>query len=289
MEEAVSKSLLMIEVAIATPSSVSTCSLPFLRANNVAIDQSLELFGDIETYNETLVEFQKGIDGKLERIDKFLKEGDMPNYAILVHSLKSDCKYFGFMELADIAYQHELESKASNINFVTANYEKLTTEAAKVRNIVNQYLSDDPAPEVAAAPAAPAPAPVANEKGVILVADDSEVIRLFVKKIFDQEKELENAKDGNEAIEVIKKYQDTNRMEAILLDLNMPGADGFVVLDYLRDNNLLGKMPVTIISGDSSSEAINKAFTYNIVDMLNKPFSEEKIKAAVEKTIAQKQ
>ena len=69
----------------------------------------------------------------------------------------------------------------------------------------------------------------------------------------------------------------------------MPGADGFVVLDYLRDNNLLSQMPVTIISGDSSSDAINRAFTYNIVDMLNKPFSEAKIKDAVEKTIAQKQ
>jgi FixJ family two-component response regulator len=47
-------------------------------------------------------------------------------------------------------------------------------------------------------------------------------------------------------------------------------------------------MPVTIISGDSSSDAINRAFTYNIVDMLNKPFSEDKIRDAVEKTIAQK-
>ena len=67
----------------------------------------------------------------------------------------------------------------------------------------------------------------------------------------------------------------------------MPGTDGFAVLDYLKQNNLFNKMPVTIISGDSSSEAINKAFTYGIVDMLNKPFSEAKIKDAVEKTINQ--
>ena len=265
-------------------------SIDFLKAHNVAVDQSLELFGDVETYNDTLVEFKNGIDGKLERIDKFFKEGDMPNYAILVHSLKSDCKYFGFMELADLAYQHELESKASNINFVTANYEKLVTEAKKIRDLVNEYFSDEPAlaPTTPVAPAAPV-APAQAEKGVILVADDSEVIRLFVKKIFDAEKDIEIAQNGNEAIEIIKKYQATNRIEAILLDLNMPGSDGFVVLDYLRDNNLLSQMPVTIISGDSSSEAINRAFTYNIVDMLNKPFSEAKIKDAVEKTIAQKQ
>ena len=196
------------------------------------------------------------------------------------------------MDLADLAYQHELESKASNINFVTANYPALVAKANEIRNLVNEYFSDDPAPAPAAAPVAAPVAPAAPapaERGVILVADDSEVIRLFVKKIFDAEKDIEIAQNGNEAIEVIKKYQATNRIEAILLDLNMPGSDGFVVLDYLRDNNLLSSMPVTIISGDSSSDAINRAFTYNIVDMLNKPFSEAKIKDAVEKTIAQKQ
>lgn len=259
-------------------------TIDFLKEHNVNVDQSLELFGDIETYNETLKEFQKGIDGKLERIEKFFHDGDMPNYAILVHSLKSDCKYFGFMELADLAYQHELESKASNINFVTANFDRLMTEAKKVKTIVNAYLNDDVGP-VEAAPVAPA-APAA--RGVILVADDSEVIRLFVKKIFEADKDIEVAQDGNEALEIIKKYQNDNRIEAILLDLNMPGTDGFVVLDYLKNNDLLSKMPVTIISGDSSSDAINRAFTYNIVDMLNKPFSEAKIKDAVEKTIAQK-
>ena len=116
-------------------------SIDFLREHNVAVDQSLELFGDIETYNETLVEFKNGIDGKLERIDKFFKEADMPNYAILVHSLKSDCKYFGFMDLADLAYQHELESKASNINFVTANYQALVTKAnEQLKSTVKGHL-----------------------------------------------------------------------------------------------------------------------------------------------------
>ena len=247
-------------------------SIDFLREHNV------------ETYNETLVEFQKGIDGKLERIEKFYKDGDMPNYAILVHSLKSDCKYFGFMELADLAYQHELESKASNINFVAANFDRLMTEAKKVRTIVNAYLNDD-----IALPEIPTVGTVPAARGVILVADDSEVIRLFVKKTFENDKDIEVAEDGNEALRIIQSHEDDNRIEAILLDLNMPGSDGFVVLDYLKNKNLLSKMPVTIISGDSSSDAINRAFTYNIVDMLNKPFSEQKIKDAVEKTIAQKQ
>ena len=65
----------------------------------------------------------------------------------------------------------------------------------------------------------------------------------------------------------------------------MPIVDGFTVLDYMKDKDLFKKMPVTIVSGDASSEAINKAFTYDIVDMLSKPFSEDKIKEVVQRTI----
>ena len=268
-------------------------SINYLRQFGADIDSSLELFGDEATYNETLTEFQRGIDGKLAEIDKYYNQADMPNYAILVHSLKSDCKYFGFKELADIAYQHELASKEANINFVRTNYDKLVQEAKKVKKIVNDYF-DDTIPENGVAPGAQEvidDTPVAETpKGedIILVADDSEVIRIFVKKIFDAEYELAFATNGDEALNIIKEHLEDNRIKAILLDLNMPVKDGFAVLDFLKENNLLGTMPVTIVSGDSSKEAIDKAFTYNIVDMLSKPFNEAKIKEVVERTIESK-
>ena len=123
---------------------------------------------------------------------------------------------------------------------------------------------------------------------IILVADDSEVIRIFVKKIFDAEYELAFATNGDEALNIIKEHMEDNRIKAILLDLNMPVKDGFAVLDFLKENDLLSSMPVTIVSGDSSREAIDKAFTYNIVDMLSKPFNEAKIKEVVERTIESK-
>ena len=250
----------------------------FLKNNNVNVDQSLELFGDIETYNETLLEFQKSLGQKLQEIDTYYKLGDMPNYAIYVHSLKSDCKYFGFITLADIAYQHELQSKANNYSFVKENYAALVTEANKVKQIVDAYLdeSEETLDEVETE---------VLDEDIILVADDSEVIRAFVKKIFDANYELAFAGDGEEALNIIKSHIEDGKIKAILLDLNMPKVDGFAVLDFLKENGLLSKMPVTIISGDSSSDAINKAFTYEIVDMIKKPFNEAKIKEVVERTI----
>ncbi len=251
----------------------------FLKQNNVDVDKCLELFGDIETYNDTIKEFQSGLDEKLSQITKYYNDGDMPNYAIYVHSLKSDCKYFGFTTLANLAYEHEMKSKNNDFEYVKNNYARLMEEAEKVKNIVNEYLEDNTTIETL------------NEENetltedIILVADDSEVIRIFVKKIFDANYQLEFAKNGQEALNIIRDHENDNRIKAILLDLNMPKVSGFSVLDYMTQSNLLEKMPVTIISGDSSSEAINRAFEYPIVDMINKPFSEDKIKDAVEKTI----
>jgi len=56
----------------------------------------------------------------------------------------------------------------------------------------------------------------------------------------------------------------------------------------MEKNNLLNKMPVSIISGDSSKETIDKAFKYPIVDMLGKPFTQDDVKRIVEKTIMYK-
>ena len=119
-------------------------------------------------------------------------------------------------------------------------------------------------------------------KGTVIVADDSELIRNVMNKALSDEYQVINAKDGKEAMEAM--MMNTN-ISCMLLDLNMPGYNGFVVLDYFKENNLFAKTPVFIISGDDSKATIEKAFTYDIVDMLNKPFSIDNVKSAVERAI----
>ncbi len=254
-------------------------SIDFLKQNGVDLNKSLEIFGDIETYNETICEFKNAIDDKLEKIEDYYNDEDMVNYAIYVHSLKSDCKYFGFVKLAEMAYEHEMKSKENDIDYVKKHYQELMSEASKVRGIVHEYLDDHEENVIIS------PDVIEKEENIILVADDSEVIRIFVKKIFDESYNIEVAKDGQEALNIIKDHESDDRVKAILLDLNMPVVDGFEVLEYMKEHDLFKKMPVTIVSGDSSSEAINKAFTYDIVDMLTKPFGEKKIKEMVERMI----
>ena len=116
----------------------------------------------------------------------------------------------------------------------------------------------------------------------VLVVDDSDMIRNIMKKSLEDEYAVLEAKDGKEAIENVML---NNNIVCMLLDLNMPEYNGFVVLDYFKQNNLFRKIPIFIISGDDANETIHKAFTYDIVDMLNKPFSVDNIKNAVQKAI----
>ena len=67
----------------------------------------------------------------------------MENYAIDVHSLKSDCKYLGFTKLAELSYQHELKSKENDIEYVINNFNSLEEEYKRVRRIVTKYLENN--------------------------------------------------------------------------------------------------------------------------------------------------
>ena len=117
----------------------------------------------------------------------------------------------------------------------------------------------------------------------IIVADDSMIVRNIIEKALKDDYVVLKASNGKEALKHItdKKYD----IVGMLLDLNMPESDGFMVLNYFQNNNLFKKYPIVIISGDDTKETIEKAFTYNIVDMLNKPFSSDNIKNMVNKMI----
>lgn len=282
----------------------------FLISNGVDVNKSLELFGDIDTYNETVGEFLVSAKEKIAKLQKYKDDKDMPNYAIYVHSLKSDAKYFGFTKLADLAYDQELKSKEGDMFYIYEHYQELIDEVERTINIVKKYISPEsevtsneqvptsttPAPAAAPAPVTPAPAaPLPTSSNIepaevysqktILVVDDSNIIRNFVKRIFSEKYNIGMAKDGEEALNIIKANTSNENIVAILLDLNMPKVDGFAVLTYMNEHQLFDSMPVSIISGDSSKDTINKAFTYPIIDMLGKPFTEADVKRVIEKTM----
>ena len=121
--------------------------------------------------------------------------------------------------------------------------------------------------------------------GIIIVADDSNTIVNIVKQTFEEKYQVLSAKDGKEAIDIINDNK-LNEIVGMLLDINMPKSDGFEVLDYLKNNNLFSKVPVSIITGDDDLNVITRAFEYDIIDVLKKPFTKDNVKKIVDKTIS---
>ena len=86
-------------------------------------------------------------------------------------------------------------------------------------------------------------------KDTILVVDDKEVNRFMICEIFRKDYKFLEAEDGIEAIELLK--ENTDSIAIVLLDIIMPKMDGFGVLDYMKNNNLLDDIPVVMITSDS--------------------------------------
>lgn len=267
-----------------------------LKTNGIDVDKGLELLGDMDMYNSILKEFYDGYYNRMKKIESLKLSSDMTNYAIEVHSLKSDSKYLGFTKLAELAYNHEMASKAGDITSVNPHYNELVIEGNRVIKVVQEYFmknSETPASSSETSTNVGVQEEVVmisqedinNSTQAILVADDSVIIRDFVKEIFHDNYSVLMAKDGKEVINIVNS---NSSIAALLLDLNMPGTDGFAVLDYFKEHDLFKKIPVSIISGANDKASIDKAFSYNIVDMLNKPFNKNNVKLVVEKTIASK-
>lgn len=113
--------------------------IEFLRSMNVDVDQGIQNMMDVQTYDEMLGDFYDSIPEELSKIDNFKNAGDMPNYAILVHAMKSNARSFGFMKLGDICYAHELAGKAGDVNYVNLHYNELLQAAKETISIIEKY------------------------------------------------------------------------------------------------------------------------------------------------------
>lgn len=122
-----------------------------------------------------------------------------------------------------------------------------------------------------------------DDKHSILIVDDSSIVRNYLERVFSDSYNVHMAVDGKDAIDKISDDEFIKKISLIILDLMMPNIDGFGVLEYISGRQL--NVPIMIISGDNSKETINRAFQYNVVDVIEKPFDAQKIKDKMDRFI----
>ena len=117
------------------------------------------------------------------------------------------------------------------------------------------------------------------DDGILLIVDDAASNRLLLKAIFKNEYKIEEAENGQQALEVLERSE--GRVLAILLDLVMPVMDGYQFLDHFKKIPDSSKIPVIVITGDMSIESQNRGFTLGIADYIAKPFATSVVKHRV--------
>lgn len=113
----------------------------------------------------------------------------------------------------------------------------------------------------------------------VLVVDDAEQNRDILEEMLKGKYEVIKAGDGDEALEMIEKHQE--EIAVVLLDLIMPKKDGYEVLEEMKNNKCLDKMPVLIISAESSVETEAQCFDYGVSDFIRKPFNGRMVRRRV--------
>ena len=122
-----------------------------------------------------------------------------------------------------------------------------------------------------------------SQKILILIVEDDKFLReLITRKLTEEGYKISDAVDGEEGIEKIKK----ENPDLILLDLILPGIDGFNVLSQLKDNSKLSKIPVIILSNLGQREDVEKGLKLGAADYLIKAhFTPGEIVEKIKKTL----
>lgn len=117
----------------------------------------------------------------------------------------------------------------------------------------------------------------------ILIVDDSEMNRAILSEILSEEYDIVEADSGEACIDMLRKYE--RSISLVLLDIVMPGMDGFGVLNYMNRHHYLEDIPVIMISSEDSTEIIRRAYEMGVSDYINRPFDAGVVHRRVYNTI----
>lgn len=107
------------------------------------------------------------------------------------------------------------------------------------------------------------------DKKQILIVDDEELNRVVLIGLFDEEYEILEAGNGEEAVEQI---ENNSNIALILLDVVMPVKDGFWVLEYMKNHDLIENIPIILITAETILDTEDQAYAYGVADVIHKPF-----------------
>ena len=113
----------------------------------------------------------------------------------------------------------------------------------------------------------------------LLIADDSELNRAILVSVLEKDFDILEAADGKEAIATLAAHE--GNIAALLLDVVMPEADGFEVLEEMNRRGWIDEIPTIMISVETGGSYIDRAFQLGAADYVSRPFVPNMIRRRV--------
>lgn len=123
------------------------------------------------------------------------------------------------------------------------------------------------------------------QQAKILIVDDDPLNRLVLEKTLQHEYQVFLMQSGEKALTFLKN----NSVDLIILDIMMPGLDGYEVLLELKENPATQAVPVIFISANDSHDDEAKGLELGAMDYITKPFSTAIVRARVRNQLMIKQ
>lgn len=115
--------------------------------------------------------------------------------------------------------------------------------------------------------------PSASESRILVVEDEPFVLELISTRLQIAGYNVTQARDGVRALEMLREVIP----DAMLLDINMPGLDGFAVLEQMRAVPRWKLIPTMVLTARNRSEDVGRAMRLGARDYLTKPFDDQQL------------
>jgi len=116
-----------------------------------------------------------------------------------------------------------------------------------------------------------------KKSSIIIVDDNPDNLQVLGKTLKDEDCHIEFATNGETALEWIKVQE----FDLILLDVMMPGMDGFEVCKRIRSDSNFNDLPIIFLTAQTDKKSILKGFEYGAQDYVTKPFDAPELLARV--------
>ena len=150
--------------------------------------------------------------------------------------------------------------------------ERLATYAQMQKNTV---ITEQQPERTAAAPV--------HRRQSVLIVDDSELNRKMLGQMLGSRFDIAEAASGEACLQLLE--QNATGIAIVLLDIHMPGIDGFTVLEEMNQKNLLEQIPVIMSSSEDTVDAVRRAFDLGASDYISRPFDAKVVYQRIINTI----